>query len=694
MMETPKVISLFKDKKYEDLFPNISILGRGYDFFLECTSYNVVIPMKERINNQLDIFEEAVLKFIEYHPLEVTEIADELCLSSDLINFIIIRLQEMGALSKDGREITETGKSYLESNSGSIDEDDVRYETAKIFVVNKTGKILPYIQKGEFSTERVEDYNSSKLKINIGTLGNPYIIKGAILGDGNTKKRSLPGMLNLDQVKKAIINFNNIAMSSGRFDEINTLYAWKIENSVSDTVYFHMKVAIQDGNVDKILVSDGFVFNVDSVGDCIKESFKSFYLMLKERATENVLKSADTNAGNQVYRGAKYPQLVVYLGKIEEFWNKYLNGREESGLTIDEMQHYEAEQKAFFLDVYSAFEWSLYYHFLEYPLNTQMRKVVDHQSRVQNEKTICEMAQKIGIARPKKYRELFRMLDRDNLYRMRKNEVPELRVAVSVAILSAANDNTSPFRTLLKEQPEILDILQNLFLEHGLLAHETTTQEKDTQRCEEIYEVIKRAVAILQPDIKVGNKEFVIGKYNSLSQIKLNAEVSLAQKLGDLYFYNLLPDKIKNEWIQVAPNKNIYPEPGEYVNILYRIMQDTFLSLLIGVVDHIDVPKESILKRLKSQGIDSEVFNTVNEGFIKSIFKDKRGTLGSYAMVYLYHQSDETIKLLVNNGFVEVIETLVDLRQHGNKQLFNIDTAKLNEIRDKMLDIVKIMGGI
>ena len=692
MMETLKVISLFQDKKYEELFPNVSILGREFDFFLECTSYDVTIPVRKLIDNKLDIFEEAVLRFIKFHPLQASEIADELCLSPDLINFIIIRLQEMKALDTGGK-VTNLGDSFLNLNSSRGDDEKVELEFAKIFVVNQTGKILPYVQIGDYLTEKGEYSGSSKLEINIGTIGNPYIIKGSVLKDRKAKKSLPPAVLKSHQVRKVLNNFNEIVVSNGRYDHINILDDWAIDNSRSDIVYFHMKAAIQDGNIDKILVSDGFVFNVDSIGECIKNYFQSFYQFLKERATENVLKADDTQRENRFYKRGKYSQLMVLLGKIEEFYSKYLNGREDSGLTIDEMQHYEADQKTFFLDVYSAFEWSIYYHSLAYPLNKQMREIIDRQSRVQNEKTICEMARKIGIDNPKRYRELFRMLDRDSLYKMNKNEVPELRVAVSVAILSAANDNTSPFRTLLKEEPEILDILHDLFLEHGLLAHETTTQEKDIQRCERLYETIKRSVAILQPDIEFGERIF-IQEDNSLSQIKLNAEVSLAQRLGDLYFYNLLPEKIKNEWIQVAPNKTIYPEPGEYINILYRIMQDTLFSLLDGVVDNIVVSKEKILEKLKSQGIDAEVFNTVNEGNIKTIFKDKRGTLGSYAMLYLYHQSDETIKLLVNNGFVEVIETLVDLRGHGNKQLFNVDTTKLNEIRDKMLDIVKIMGGI
>lgn len=691
MMDTLKVISLFKNKKYEELFPNISILGRGFDFFLECTSYDVIIPVKKIMNNRLDIFEEAVLRFIKYHPLEVDEMADVLCLSPDLINFIIIRLQEMEVLGPNGREITELGNNFLNPGSSEIDKSSVDNEFVKIFVANQTGMVLPYIHKGGFSSEIVEDY-TSKLRINVGTIGSPYIIEGNVLSTKNSKRNSLPMVLENHVIKKALKNFNNIVASTGKYDEINILSGWGIDNSRSDIIYFHMKAALQEGNIDKILVSDGFVFNVDSIGASIKESFQPFFSFIKERSTENILKSENEKTGNDYYRGSKYFQLGYIINRIQEFSDNYLKNIEDKGLSIDEMQKYEADQKNFFLDIYSAFEWSLYYHSLEYPLSIQMREVINNQSRLQNEKTIYEMARKIGIFQ--KHKSLFCMLDREKINQMNRNEIPELRVALGISIISAANDNTSPFRTLLKEQPNILNVLENLVAEHGALAHETITYEKNEDKCRELYETLMKCVTILQPNLEFDNETVIVKRKDSLSQIKLNAEVSLAKRLGDLYFYNLLPARIKKEWILVAPDKITYPEPTEYINTLYRIMQDTFALSLDGVVDHIQVSKDTILKRLKSQNIDVQVFNTVNEGYIKSIFKNKTGTLGSYGMVYLYHQSDEIIQLLVKNGFIEVIEFLVELRQHGNKQLFNVDTSKLNEIRDKMLDIVKIMGGI
>ena len=44
-MAMPKVISLFRQERFEDRFPEISILGEPTNLFVECMSYDVQIPV-------------------------------------------------------------------------------------------------------------------------------------------------------------------------------------------------------------------------------------------------------------------------------------------------------------------------------------------------------------------------------------------------------------------------------------------------------------------------------------------------------------------------------------------------------------------------------------------------------------------------------------------------------------------------
>lgn len=693
MMATPKVFSLFKTNTYEQVFPKVSILGERVDFYLECSSYDIILPVKVRGENKLDIFEEAVLKFLAFKSTNTNEIADILCLTPDLINFIIIRLQEMDLLSENGSDLTEQGKRYISIDSKISDENNIDYIQAKLFVLQQTGKILPYIHKGEFLTDSVEDIQGSLLTVEYGTEGSPIRIRGKILKqDRHIKSKEL---LQSSDIRGALDRFNRFAANNVKYDSIGYALGWAIDNTKSDDVCFHMQAVIQNGNVDEILVSDGFLANIDFVNEYIKKFHSDFIVTVKERATRNLVDSDDgSNIAQVKFHNKKYWELHKIISSIRDFSNEYFEKEESASLNQDENQKSQAEQKQFLLNCYSAFEWSLYYYDLQNPLNSQMKAVVENQSAFQNEKTIIQMAEKIGIYKPERFDDLFFSLDGKRMNRMYKNSSPELRTALSIAVISAANNEQCGFRDLLRVQPGLFNVLCKLNRDHGDLSHQTITFELDISGDKRIFQLLLDFIRCLQPDFDLdetsGEKKSVM----SVSQDRLNAEVSLSKKLGAMYFYNVLPESIKEEWILVSPDKVKYPDSVEYFDILYRIMQDTLFYEIRDIRKSPQLSKREIADFLRQKGISSKCFDTVNEVFVNQILMNGNATLGANAMVYLYYQNDDTLKKLQEKSFVSIIEQLVSFRKHGNNVSLSLDTRRLNEIRDNMLDIVKIIGGI
>ena len=237
--------------------------------------------------------------------------------------------------------------------------------------------------------------------------------------------------------------------------------------------------------------------------------------------------------------------------------------------------------------------------------------------------------------------------------------------------------------------------MRNLFREHGDLAHQTFTNEVDKRRNKEIHDLLIDFITILQSDYDIGESNEVKNRrvLSQISQDKLNAEVSLSKRLGALYYYNLLPDTIKEEWILVSPDKVHYPEAAEYFDILYRIMKDTLYYALKDIRKDPKLRKAEILSKLKERGVVSNSFDTVNEVFVAHIIMSENGTLGANAMVYLYYQKDNIFDELKNLNFVQIIEQLIQLRKHGNNVALSVNTQDLNKIRDNMFDIVKLIGG-
>ena len=83
-MAMPKVISLFRQERFEDRFPEISILGEPTNLFVECMSYDVQIPVAGAPIRSLDIFEEAVLRMVQLKGASVDGVADILCLGKEI----------------------------------------------------------------------------------------------------------------------------------------------------------------------------------------------------------------------------------------------------------------------------------------------------------------------------------------------------------------------------------------------------------------------------------------------------------------------------------------------------------------------------------------------------------------------------------------------------------------------------------
>ena len=90
-MALENVFSLFEESGYEEMFPEVHIMGTALDYFVQCSTYELLIPMQTFAEQKLDIFEDAVLKLLDYNPYTLEELSSKICLDKDVISFIKIR---------------------------------------------------------------------------------------------------------------------------------------------------------------------------------------------------------------------------------------------------------------------------------------------------------------------------------------------------------------------------------------------------------------------------------------------------------------------------------------------------------------------------------------------------------------------------------------------------------------------------
>ena len=293
------VISLFRSEGFDKFFPNIPIIGEPYDLFIECQSYDVYIPVSVHEDRALDIFEEAILKLVRHglDPVKepVKDIAEKLCLKDDLAELLTNCLIVKGMLRFDCC-ITEDGVMALEEQK-KMDEI-TETKTAKIFVIKKTGTILPYIYIGSTFNPIAAESEKGRISFESGSAGNPRTISGVIIHQEPDRKSIESIKPSEKKIRNAIVKYNRLAGNT--YPPIIPCPNMQIRcSNSSDTVFFHFQAVIQDGYAKEILFSDGFVWHVDGLENYIEESDRLRREYVKKKRKEASEKAAKDASGNE-----------------------------------------------------------------------------------------------------------------------------------------------------------------------------------------------------------------------------------------------------------------------------------------------------------------------------------------------------------------------------------------------------------
>ena len=226
MFEKVKIISLFKNKIYKDLFPQISI-AREEDYFLQFQSYVIYLPSLSWSKEKLNFFEIAVLKLLNLAPFALEDLADKLCLKVDFAKVICDRLIELELLDSYNK-ITESGKIFLEENLNPRPTKNI--SPYIILVTRDSGEIFPKLFP-------IENLSADFLQENIVAVPRNFF------------KLNLISQNILIDIAK---NFNRLHKNKIFIDE-----NFEIPAGESTEIFLHIKIILQNSADNFFLVSDG-----------------------------------------------------------------------------------------------------------------------------------------------------------------------------------------------------------------------------------------------------------------------------------------------------------------------------------------------------------------------------------------------------------------------------------------------------
>lgn len=693
-MALENVFSLFEDSRYEELFPNVRLLGNTVDYFVQCNTYEVLVPSHSAAKQRLDIFEDAVLKLLDYKPYTKEEMAAALCLSKDIISFIRIRLRELGLLEKDEFTVSELGKNYL--NGPSSKNASVKYRQAKLFVIKDTGEILPYVYYGELEYANVRKSSKNFTDIEYGSAGRPTIISGKNIW-AKTPRGALGGkMLRSNDIRDALLLYNKISANSTRFAEIEIFGNYAIENSSADDCLLHIKAAIQAGSTDELIVSDGFVANNDLLARYLKKEHPEIINDVKEQAAQVRSKESKEDCGFDFEKAneGRYRNLYQPMYSINSAYEKIM--AEEAGSSQDEYVEEQYDQKQFLLNCYAVIEHTLYNYLLGSPLRQDRLKLLYRQDTYLNQELILTLSEQLGLDYIRQYDYLFGIVSRNNILKMYNAKTPNMYVALPLVLIEAFDNRNSLFREVLKRYPGVIHTINKLHNKCKDLRHKTYADDINVDYVDQIYYFTTLLIECLLPDFVFrGKDEISAVSIDEKQNQRLLVDVNLAEVFGPMYYYNVMDESLKNEWKLVAPGKKNYPAPYEYVNILYRILQETIYEQVFYMKKK-QLSKEELVALAQSRwGKELERGLTgVHKDYLKDTLGSKSTTLGAQALVYLCFCSDEKLAALKEIKFDEIVSLITKYREHGNNVALELDARALSQLRDKVINVTKAIGGI
>lgn len=684
-MPKPKVISVFKSEKFEKTFLNVPMMGKPTDIFLECRSYDLGIPVKGQKKRQLDIFEETILRMIQLKKCSMSELADILCVEKDLIHFIILRMIENGLLL-DNQTISEKGKLLLDSQTNTREE--LEYIQGKLFIVKKTGLIMPYLHIGEFQSENVEDFDKYAITIGFGSTGNHKTIYGKCIR--NTDKESkLVSVLDTRLLKRTINKYNKIASIQNK-PQINLNEEYAISSSLSENIYFHLQAVVQEGNVDEVMFSDGFVPNIDGILDYVRSENPELLSYIKSKAVNMSVLNNDESS--EVYRSQRYQEIYHLYSNAQ----KYLQEYQYDKATVDERTDINEGKKQIITDCYHMIEWAFYYYIRRNRLSQEMYNLLYQRSFSANKTTLIQFANSLGFRNISKCSNLFAHIDGRRMYSVDHFNSPELYVCLPMAIAEAKENTNSEIHSVIQKNRNVLSFINMLNDICAGLRHDSELDaiEMDTNMImQETYMII----TTILPDILFENSSGNSDIYGNASRDRLLAQVSVEKALGYILF-STMKKGLRNDWLKISPDKkgNRLPGAREYIEILYRILQAELFEANKELLGKEEKSKDEALAVLSSRYSRTvpKSFSRVRELYYTNAANDvNNSTLGAEALVYIANVDDHLANALMSLNYVSVLDRVLRLRGHGDMVSLNETEQSLNDLREDVIKLSRVIGG-
>lgn len=698
-----------KDHRPKIIHFSISLDGLNIaakkDILWPCHAFSISIPHQKK--SELNVFEETVLKLTEIEVGNTDKIAGTACLEKDLVLFIQNRLKHLDLV--DNRySLSAEGKQLLESWSNNSDEN-IEYVAATIFVDLNEGEFLPYVHAGNLQYQPIKKIKDVSVKFNQGTTGKTDYVWSELITprkDSYWKKTPSPNDI-IKIIRKFKARHKQHALLNSSTDQYPPPLPIAKAISVQEEpelVYLHCKALIQTGNTDLLVTNGcGLGFSKSFAVYLIKQNWEWVTKLKKGGVIQEQEQSK--NHSKVSNRSWKYPHVTgSFCGPkgIDGLLGR-LDNLIESGY---KEKDYIRNSQSIASKLYSALEWTLSCVVSDHPV-AKWEEIFKSQSYEENEKLLCQFADKIGLLVPKTNQSILQV--KAGAIRQIEHGKVELQPLLAMAIAGAIMKSSHPFHKLVANHAGFLELVSQLKKLRDSVAHGKVDDFKaDTETLKGITEKLKEVIITLLPSIaselKQDNTNLSSPK-DDVNQERLKADFKLEEALGIAFVYEMA-DSIKEQLTRVEMMLDQYSDEQsiEVINCLASVMQ---LALAEVIAEHEPLAqnegdtKDTAINRIVESGFYSspdaipKEISTVRKDRIDKAVQGSGPTLGANLLaIFLLDLKDELTHLKdSDSAFIEFIAKLIKLRGHGNER-HNVSQSDLESLKKKVFKAIKIIEEI
>ena len=669
-MSSASVYSIFRKKGFSEVFSGIDVMGE-YDFFLNCDSYQILLPKQPKVISELNIFEQTLLKLLRIRPMMTAEeLRDLTCLKADFVSAVITSLIERGYLTEYSQPTDKAGEF-------SLSQDNTEKTGVRLFAFRGTDKLLPVICWEEHNIVQGE-YTNGRITASWGTVGTEQSVRGGARTYKFDTQRRPSG--------EAVLALLRSERKRMKDKSVNDAVLKKPTLESAGPVFLHLKAIVQRGNVSEVLVSDGIWASNDDLVSYIREADPGFFA--------ETIRRAASSPGNSQEKQRKH-----YAGKYRELKAIRAKTSISSGaLNKDDMNAARDNNLAAMKYLFDAVEWTLHCYLQNNMPDEQILETFFAQRANENMKLAMKAADNIGLVIGRNDAELFSRCDGQLLRRDIYSEqpVPNLDRLLPLCIVEASRNPQSGFHELIKINKGFLSVIRILREAAKKIRHADDTDNINDALLERMNQNVAEMIRLLLPDFEDDSEGLAEKIFVDSSEREAGAVASIVPGKLTYMEYERLPEGCKGELRKIAPSLdgNAMPDAPDFVLTLSRAAE-IILREKISLM-HIDeyLDKHDAVKVIEARlnGKIPEGLARVSDWYYSQAIAGKNSTLGAYALVVMSHVEQEKYPPEILRGMLDFISELAMLRRHGNSVGLMVSDEKLKNMRETLFTFIKQMG--